>query len=429
MDTIEKQVMRKVSRRFLPLLFLCFVAAFLDRVNVGFAAITMNRELGLTATNFGMGAGLFFLTYFIFEVPSNLALQRSGARRWIARIMVSWGLVAGAMAFIQGPSSFYALRLLLGAAEAGFGPGIMFFLTLWFPAAYRAQALGYFFVAMPFASVIGSPISGLLVSLDGVLGLSGWQLMFLVQAAPTIILGVLVWYVLTDTPEQADWLSVSEKQWLIGALQNEHNERISTEEKYGAVLTSPIAWGLGLVFFGIAGLNYGMSFFLPQIIHAFNLSIRTTGALAALPFAVASILMIWWGKRSDSRQERIAHTIIPQILAILGLAASTLVTTPSLKLLFITIACASVFSAIVVFWALVSGDLPPSQAAAGVALVNCVGNLSGFVYPVLIGGLKDRTGGYDAGLQVIAGFGAIAAVGLIVSYARRRRVETTPAYD
>ncbi|MBN3754357.1 MFS transporter [Paraburkholderia sp. Tr-20389] len=430
METIETSAMRKVTRRFMPLLFISFVAAFLDRVNVGFAALTMNQELGLSSSVFGLGAGLFFLTYFIFEVPSNLALERFGARRWITRIMMTWGLIAGAMAFIQGPTSFYVLRLLLGAAEAGFGPGIMFFLTLWFPAGYRARALGYFFVAMPFASVIGAPISGLLVSIDGFMGLKGWQLMFLVEALPTIILGAVVWYRLTDRPADADWLSEREKQWLMTTLATEKQQHGATNPRHGSALANPYAWALGLIFFGIAGLNYGMSFFLPQIIHAFNFSLRMTGLIGAVPFLFASVCMIWWGKRSDAREERLMHTLLPQILAISGLAISTVVAIPLMKLALITIACGGIFSAIVVFWAFATGHLAPSQAAAGVALINCVGNLSGFVDPLLIGKIKDLTGSYDGGLQTLAGIGAVAAFALgALAYGSRRRTPSSPAYD
>lgn len=430
MEALETSAMRKVTRRFMPLLFACLVAAFLDRVNVGFAALTMNRELGLSATVFGTGAGLFFLTYFILEVPSNLALERFGARRWIARIMITWGIVAGAMAFIQGSTSFYVLRLLLGAAEAGFAPGIMFFLTLWFPAAYRARALGYFLVAMPIASVIGAPISGFIVAADGAFGFKGWQLMFLIEAIPTLVLGGLVLLRLTDKPAQADWLSPQERTWLIVELGSEARRRDASGGRYGNVLTSPAAWGLGLVFFGMVGLNYGMSFFLPQIIHSFDISVRVTGMVGAIPFLFAAAFMVWWGNRSDAKGERVMHTLVPLVAALICLTLATSVTAPALKLVMITIACMGAFSAIVVFWALVSGMLPATQAAAGVAMINCLGSLSGFVGPFLIGRLKDLTGNYDSGLKMLAGFGAVAAVALVIlTFSTRHKRENGPAFD
>jgi MFS transporter, ACS family, tartrate transporter len=420
MDTLERATMRKVTRRFMPLLFICFVAAFLDRVNVGFAALTMNRDLGFSASVFGLGAGLFFLTYFLFEIPSNLALERYGARVWLARIMITWGLVAGATAFITGPTSFYAVRMLLGAAEAGFGPGAMFFLTLWFPAAYRARALAFFLVSMPVASVIGAPLSGYLIGLHGLFGLKGWQLMFLIEAIPSVILGCVIWRVFTDNPKQATWLDAGEKRWLVDTLAAERLNRIVASHGNARVLVAPYLWALGFAFFGIVGLNYGMSFFLPQIVHAFHLSLQMTGIVSALPFLAATIAMPLWGRRSDGRNERAFHVLAPLVIAVIGLGGSTLAGTATLKLVLITAACAGAFCSIVVFWALVSDMVPASAAAASMAMVNCVGNLSGFIDPYVIGKIKDLTGAFDGGLQVLAVLGALSGLLLAAMLFGRR---------
>src|SRR6266480_6955955 len=221
MEPLEHRTIAKVSARLIPFLILCYFVAYLDRVNVGFAALTMNRDLGLSASTYGFGAGIFFLAYFLFEVPSNLFLERVGARKWIARIMVSWGLISGATAFITGETSFYVVRVLLGIAEAGFFPGIIFFLTLWFPAVYRARIVGYFMAAIPLSTVIGAPISGLLLGLDGVMGMKGWQWLFIIEGIPSVLLGIVTWFYLTDRPEKADWLTKEQKAWLAAKLQAE----------------------------------------------------------------------------------------------------------------------------------------------------------------------------------------------------------------
>ncbi|KAK45353.1 membrane protein [Caballeronia jiangsuensis] len=420
METLERTAMRKVTRRFMPLLFLCFVAAFLDRANVGFAALTMNRDLGFSQAVFGFGAGLFFLTYFVFEIPSNLALERFGARVWLARIMITWGVVAGATAFINGPTSFYIVRLLLGAAEAGFGPGAMFFLTLWFPAAYRARALALFLVSVPVASVIGGPVSGYLIGLHGLAGLKGWQIMFLIEAIPSVVLGCVIWFVFTNDPKDARWLDAKEKTWLIDTLAAERLKRPVTVHGIARVLVAPYLWALAAAFFGIVGLIQGMGFFLPQIVHAFHLSLQMTGIISAIPFLAAAIAMPMWGKRSDARNERPFHVLFPLALAVIGLGGSTFAGSPALKLLLITIACAGAWCSIVVFWALVSDMVPATAAAACIAMVNCLGNLSGFVDLYLIGIIKDMTGSFDGGLQLLSVLGVLSGVLLAAMLYGRR---------
>ncbi|WP_233342866.1 MFS transporter [Burkholderia cepacia] len=423
---IEARTMRKILRRFVPLLTICFVVAFLDRVNVGFAALTMNRDLGISASTFGLAAGLFFVSYFVCEVPSNMLLERFGARRWIARIMFTWGLCSAATAFVQGAPSFYAVRILLGAAEAGFFPGIVFFLTLWVPAAYRARVIGGFMAAMPIASVVGSPLSGYLMSLDGLFGLAGWQVMFLVEAVPSLVLAVAVWKILRDSPKQAEWLSDDERNWLASTLDAERAAQTPVV-KHGVLtlFASPVVLFTALAYFGVTGFNYGLSFFLPQIVRGFDLSIRQVGYVSALPFLAGAIGMVLWSRHSDRTGERRAHLLIPLVLAVAGLAGSTLVTASTGKLLLLCVASFGVFSALPVFWTVAPRLLAPATAAAGIALINSLGNLSGFVNPYAVGLLKDATGRFDAGMQLIAAFGVLAIV-ILFFVTRCNRVPEGP---
>jgi ACS family tartrate transporter-like MFS transporter len=421
-NNVEARTMRKVIRRFVPLLTICFIAAFLDRVNVGFAALTMNKDLGFTSTVFGMGAGLFFLGYFVFEVPSNMLLERFGARMWIARIMFTWGLISGATAFVQSENSFYVLRVLLGIAEAGFFPGIIFFFTLWVPKGYRALTGSTLMAAMPLASVLGSPISGLLMSMDGFWGFKGWQVMFLVEAIPSLVLAGVVLMVLRDKPEQAEWLAPDERKWLVDTLARERAENpVIVHHGLWNIVKNPAIIMLSVAYFGVTGFNYGMSFFLPQIVKAFDLSLVMVGFVSALPFVFGAVGMIWWGRRSDRLQERRMHLLLPLLCAIVGLGGSTLVALPALKLALICLASFGVFSAIPVFWTLPPALLGPATAAAGIAFVNSVGNLSGFVNPYIVGLVKDATGKFDGGLQIISGFGVIAIIILSVIMQRSHR--------
>jgi len=290
MDPLETRTIAKVSARLVPFLIVCFFVAYLDRVNVSFAALTMNRDLGLTASEYGKGAGIFFIAYFLFEVPSNLLLERFGARKWIARIMLTWGLISGATAFVGGATSFYVVRVLLGIAESGFFPGIIFFLTLWFPAVYRARMIGYFMAAIPLSTVIGAPVSGLLLGLDGFLGMKGWQWLFILEAVPSLILSAVVFFYLTDRPSDASWLAEDERAWLVSRLEQERRQR-ETIRNYSVLqaLLNPKVLALSLVYFGSVAMNYGLSFFLPQIVKAFGMSNFQTGFVSALPYLVGRI--------------------------------------------------------------------------------------------------------------------------------------------
>ncbi|MHA7685768.1 MFS transporter [Cupriavidus sp. PET2-C1] len=425
MTDIESRTIRKILRRFVPLLTICFVVAFLDRVNVGFAALTMNRDLGLSNAAFGLAAGLFFLSYFVFEVPSNIILERVGARRWIARIMLTWGICSAATAFVQGEWSLYAVRILLGAAEAGFFPGVVFFLSLWVPTAYRARVIAGFMAAMPLASVIGSPLSGWLMSLHGWLGLAGWQIMFLVEAVPSVLLAFVVMNVLRDTPRDAEWLEDDERQWLESTLACERSARSAVVE-HGILnlIRNPVILATAVAYFGVTGFNYGLSFFLPQIVRAFDLTIQQVGFVSALPFVAGAAGMVLWGRHSDMTGERRFHLLLPLGVAAIGLAGSTLAATPTGKLALLCVASFGVFSALPVFWTVAPRLLGPA-AAAGIALINSLGNLSGFVNPFAVGLIKDATGRFDGGLQLIAGFGVLAVV--ILFFVTRRIPLLDPA--
>jgi MFS transporter, ACS family, tartrate transporter len=421
---IETRTIRRVTRRLIPFLMLCYFVAYLDRVNVGFAALGMNKDLGFTATVFGFGAGIFFIAYFFFEVPSNLALEKFGARRWIARIMFSWGVIAGAMAFIpqisallgvRASTTFIVLRVLLGLAEAGFFPGIIFFLTIWFPGRYRGRMIGYFMAAIPLSTVIGGPISGALLNITG-LGLSGWQWMFLIEALPAILLSVVVLFYLTDRAADATWLAPDERTWLVERLASERAKR-ERAKRFGILeaISNTRVLLLAFVYFGINGTNYGLSFFLPQIVRGFGLSYTATGFVTALPYVAGTIGMVYWGRHSDRVGERREHVAIAALIAGLGIAGSTLVDDPVGKMLLLTLAGFGIFGVLPVFWTLPTNFLAGAAAASGIAAVNSLGNLSGFFGPYVMGKIKDSTGSYTIGLLAIAcvvGFAMLVALSL-----------------
>ncbi len=331
-DDIEARTIAQVARRFIPFLILCYFVAYLDRVNVGFAKLTMDADLGLSETAYGFGAGVFFLAYFLFEVPSNIIMDKVGARVWIARIMLSWGVISGAMAFIPNIAratgispeyTFYLLRILLGFAEAGFFPGIIFFLTLWFPASYRARIVGYFMAAIPLSSAIGSPVSAALLGLDGAGGLRGWQWLFVAEALPSIVLAVVTFFYLTDRPAEAHWLADDQRGWLKRRLEAEdaRREHVSPAGVL-ASLFDPRVLALSLVYFGNVACVYGVSFWLPTIVKGFGLSIAMTGWVNAIPYVVGFLGMVWWGMRSDRMGERTMHLAISLALAAIGIGAS-----------------------------------------------------------------------------------------------------------
>jgi ACS family tartrate transporter-like MFS transporter len=411
MPDIEKRTMDKVTWRLVPFLMLCYFIAYLDRVNIGFAGASMSKDLGLTAAAFGGAAGIFFVAYFFFEVPSNLALDRFGARLWIARIMLTWGIVAGGQAFVQGELSLNIVRLLLGVAEAGFFPGIIFFLTLWFPAHYRARIVGLFMFAIPISTVIGAPISGLILNLEGVQGLHGWQWMFILEALPALAMSAAVYLYLTDRPKDALWLAPAERQWLQDRLAAER----ATREQHGAMswfrsMLDPRVIALGFVYMGCNIPQYGLSFFLPQIVKAFGgLSNLEIGIITALPYAVGAIGMILWSRHSDQTGERKWHAVIPLGIIAIGLVLAAMMPNPALTMVFLCVAGFGFFAVLPVFWTLPTTFLSGVGAAAGIAAVNSIGNLGGYFGPKVFGWLKDTTGGDYASLMFLAGCAIVGA--------------------
>jgi MFS family permease len=422
----EAQAMKAVFRRLVPFLMLCYFIAYVDRVNVGFAALTMNRDLGFSPTVFGTGAGIFFLSYFIFEIPSNLAVAKFGAGRWMMRIMLSWGVVAAAMAFVTGVKSFYAMRFALGIAEAGFFPGILFYLTLWFPASYRGKIIGWFMAAIPISTIIGAPVSGLILGLDGTLGLRGWQWLYILEGLPAVILAILVPFVLTDVPERAKWLSADARTWLIARLAQERREREAVEHfSVVKALVDPRVLLLSLVYFGAIACTFGLGFWLPQIIKGMGLTNTQTGFVTAIPYLFGMLGMLVVGRRSDRVGERRFHCAFGLVVGAAGLIASTLVSGPVPTMVAFSVAAFGFLGSQPVFWTIPSSLLTGPAAAGGLALINAVGGLAGFAGPSVVGAIKDATGSYSWGMVAIACCALVAAV-IVVALGEKRAL-TAPA--
>jgi ACS family tartrate transporter-like MFS transporter len=424
---LETRVLRKITLRIVPFVMLLYFIAFIDRVNIGFAALTMNKDLGFSPTVFGFGAGIFFLGYFLFEVPSNLVLDKVGARIWIARVMITWGLISGAMAFVQGPNSFYALRFLLGAAEAGFFPGIILYLSYWFPARQRAAVTAIFMAAAPLSTVLGSPVSGALLEMHGVLGLSGWQWMFIVEAVPAIILGIVVLFYMADRPEKAKWLRDDERNWLVTTMNAESAKKAGTaSHSVWRGLAEPRVIALSLVYFGTSAGLYTLGIWAPQIIKEFGLSSLQVGFLNALPGIVAIIAMVLWARHSDRSGERTWHVVGACLLASLGLVLAGFAGSVLAVLLALTLVNIGISSAKPPLWSMPTMFLSGSAAAAGIATINSIGNLGGFVGPAMIGWIKDLTGSFQGGLFFVAGLLVLSAV-LTLALARSQRTSDAAA--
>ena len=416
MNSIEQRTLSKISWRLLPLLMVCYFIAYLDRVNLGFAGASMSKDMGFTSAVFGAAAGIFFLAYFLFEVPSNLALERFGARRWIARIMFSWGILSAAQAWVGGATSFNVVRFLLGIAEAGFFPGVIFYITLWFPAAYRARIVGWFMFAIPISTVIGSPISGFILDMDGIGGLHGWQWLFILEAVPSLLLTFVVLFYLPDGPKDARWLSDEERDWLQQTLAAERRNRESFNSmSWRQALFSPRVIGLGLVYMGITVPLYGLSFFLPQIIKGFGgLGNVEIGFINAFPYLVGAIAMVFWTRWSDARQERKWFLIVPLACIFVGLMAAAEIHAPVPKMAAVTLAAFGIFSALPTFWTLPTAILSGTAAAAGIAWINSIGNLGGYIGPTIFGSLRDRMGNDIYAVMFLASLSAVAVVLVLV---------------
>jgi MFS transporter, ACS family, tartrate transporter len=417
---LETATLRAVSRRLIPFLFVLYVVSFLDRVNVGFAALQMNRDLGLSSTVYGFGAGIFFIGYSIFEVPSNLILARTGARLWIARIMITWGLLATAMMFVQGPVSFYVLRFSLGLAEAGFFPGIIFYLSEWFPSEARARAIARFMTAIPVSGIIGGPISGALLGLNGFLSLTGWQWLFLLEGIPAVVLGMLVLRYLPDRPEDARWLKHNQRDWLVNRLATER-QRCVEHHGYSVLraLSSGTVWQLGLlVFLSISFGQYALSLWLPQIVSGLSgLSNLQVGFISAIPNLVATIAMVVVANHSDRTGERFLYIVAGSGVAAIGFVGCALVQSPVLALVFLSLASAGLLSSHGPFWPLPSKFLSGAAAAGGIALINSLANLSGFAGPYAIGLLNNASGNFRSGFLLLA---FVPLTGMLLALRLRR---------
>ena len=416
---LERTTLAKAAWRLLPFLLSLYIIAWLDRVNVGFAALQMNEDLGFSAAVFGFGAGVFFVGYALCEVPSNLLLVRVGARLWIARIMITWGIISTAMMFVEGPLSFYVLRFLLGVAEAGFLPGILYYLGHWFPSRERARAVSWFMVAIPVATVIGAPVSGLLLELDGMLGLAGWQWLFLLEGLPAVVLGCVVLVYLTDTPEQAHWLDAREREWLSARIRVEQSAAHARHGVgLGRALLHPTVWLLGLVIFTCQSGSYGLTLWIPQIVQSLSgLSNLEVSMISALPYAAASVGMILIGRSSDRTGERFKHVAVPSFIAAIGFSTSAFLTSPVPAMIALTVAAVGDLGTRGPFWALPTRFLTGSAAAGGIALINTLGSLGGFVGPYAVGLVREASGSFAGGLLFLA---ALLAGGAVLALRLRR---------
>jgi MFS transporter, ACS family, tartrate transporter len=413
---LARRTLRKISWRIVPFIMLLYFIAYLDRVNIGFAALTMNADIGLSSMAFGLGAGIFFIGYFLFEVPSNLILHKVGARRWIARIMFTWGLVSMGMALVEGETSFYVLRFLLGAAEAGFFPGIILYLSYWFPARQRAGITAMFMAAVPISVALGSPISGALLEMDGLLGLKGWQWMFLLEGLPAVLLAFVVLRYLTNRPEEADWLEADERDWLVREMRKEVLPDANSHSMRAALLTikDPRVLALGLVYFGTSAGLYTLGIWSPQMIAQFGSTPFVTGLLNAVPPIFAVIAMILWARHSDKTGERTWHVVVACMAAAIGLvlaayASSVIGVIAALILVNVGISCSKP-----PLWSLPTMFLGGAGAAAGIAAINSIGNLGGFAGPALIGWARQTTGDFAGGLFAVAALLVISSILVLV---------------
>ena len=416
---LERTTLGKVTRRLIPFLLVLYIVAWLDRVNVGFAALQMNEDLRFSPAVYGLGAGLFFIGYALFEVPSNLVLARVGARRWIARIMVTWGLLSAGMMFVHSVTSFYVLRFFLGVAEAGFFPGIIYYLSTWYPAAQRARAVSWFMVAIPLTIVIGGPLAGYLLDMDGLGGLRGWQWLFLIEGLPAVILGVVVFFYLTDRPEEAHWLTPEERTWLSGAIAS---EQARAHERHGVglgrALLHPIVWILGFINFAFQSGSYGLTLWIPQIIKGFaGFTDFEVGLMSAIPYFAAALGMVAIGAHSDRTGERFAHIAGSLLIGAIGFTASAHLTSPIPGLIALTIAAVGDLGGRGPFWALPGRFLAGNASAGGIALINTFGALGGFVGPSLVGFVKNATGSFQGGLTLLA---SLLFTSAIVTFFLRR---------
>mgnify|MGYP006272342965 FL=1 len=409
----EDALYRKVAWRMIPLLLMCYVVAYLDRVNVGFAKLQMLDQLGFSETVYGLGAGVFFIGYFIFEIPSNIILHRIGARVWIGRIMISWGLISAAMMFVTTPTSFYVMRFLLGVAEAGFFPGIILYLTYWYPAERRARMTAMFMTGIAIAGVIGGPISGIIMKYtDGAFGWQGWQWMFLLEGLPSVALGVVVIMLLDDRISEAKWLTEDERALLIANIENDTKHK--EDESLSRIVGSGRVWLCAAIYFSFVMGVYGVSFFLPTIIKAMGYTdVVEIGLISMIPYSISVVVMLVVARSADRSGERRWHVAVPGLLGALGLALSVILAKDgALAIAALTLGLSGILTTLPIFWSLPTAFLAGTGAAAGIALINSLGNLAGFASPYAVGWLKDATGSTNAGVFLLA---AAMVVGVVLT--------------
>ena len=413
---LEENAIRKITWRLIPFLILLYFVAFLDRINIGFAALTMNKDIGLTPQMFGLGSGIFFLGYFAFEVPSTIILHKVGARFWIGRVMITWGLVSIAMAFTRGPISFYALRFLLGLAEAAFFPGVILYLSYWFPSNHRSTIIAMFMAAAPAAGLIGSPISGALMQLDGVLTLRGWQWLFITEGIPALVLGVITLHYLSDRPANAEWLTADERNWLSQAIQSEQAD-IEGPRSHSAwrALTDWKVLILSLAYFGTSAGLYTIGFWAPLIVKSLGFSVLNIGLLVAIPNLIAVIGMVLWSQNSDRTGERYWHAAIACLIGAIGMAfAARAGSSPILAITGLSLTAFGVSAAKPPLWSLPTKFFAGTAAAASIGLINSIGTLGGFAGPYMIGSSNESSGHFSRGLYLVGGTLIVSAVAIFI---------------
>ena len=410
-QTVERRTIAKVSWRLLPLVAIAYCIAYIDRSNISIAALTMNKDLGFTAYIYGWGAGIFFFGYFLFEVPSNLILERAGARLWIARIMITWGIISGLTAFVTGTTSFLVIRFLLGAAEAGFFPGMILYFTYWFPPEYRGRVISTLFIAQPVANAVASIASAAVLEMDGMLGLKGWQWIFIIEALPAVLVGFVVLKAMTDRPVLADWLAPEEKTWLQGRIDRE-NRQVESAGRLTLLraLGDPRVLALSIIYLMSVTANYGIVFFMPQIIKGIGLTNMMTGLVSSIPYIIGTVGLIAWGWSSDRNKERRWHLIAASTVGAFGLAFAAWSGASYWALIGMSAATVGIYGSRAAFWPMPSIFLTGTAAAGAIAMINAIGNLGGYFGPFIVGWIKDSSGKFEAGLYFLAACSMACAV-------------------
>ena len=415
-DALEKETMRRVIWRILPFLVVSYLVSIIDRGNIGMAALQMNEDLGLSKAAFGFASSLYFVAYFIFEVPSNLAMQKVGARLWLPRIMISWGMVSMCMALVQNTTSLYIVRFLLGAAEAGFFPGVVLYLTWWIPSRYRARIIASFMVAIPLANFIGSPLSGLILTLDGWFGLRGWHLLFIIEGLPAVLLGIAAFFILRDRPHQAGWLNERQKAWLENTLDAERQQ----QKQIGHISTWQLLkhrqiWLMALIYAGASSAGTTLSVWSPQLLKSFHLDNLTTGLLNAIPYGLASVLMIVWGRSSDRTNERRWHTALTLFMIAAGVFAAFINLSLPITIVILSTILIGAYSAKGPFWAMASGWMSSTSVAAGLAAIGAIANLIGGVVMVnAYGIISEQTGSHTLAMLPLAGLCLAGGIAVLI---------------